>query len=101
MRGAQIVSLALVIFCAKGLAVPLGKAELGRPDVRIAVRGYNDQLGERGIENQDEPESKRKRNEDEPETTWKRDEDEPGDPWKRDEDEPGVKWKRNTSQVKG
>lgn len=89
MRGAQILSLALFVLCGQSLAVPLEKTELERPDKSVAVRGDNDQLGD-----------KWKRDEDEPGLAWKRDEDEPGCAWKRNDDEPGDKWKRSTIEVR-
>ena len=79
MRPAQIL-LALVGFCGKGLAVPLGKTEQGRPEMSIAVRRDHSQLGEKWT-----------RNEDEPGVFWKRDEEEPESPCKRDENELEVK----------
>ena len=87
MRIIHIFSLALVVSCGKGLAMPLGNAGQGRPEMSIAVKGDYPPSGEEWGRNEDKAGSPWKRDEDEPEDALKR----PGDAWKRDEDELGDK----------
>lgn len=102
MRLAHILSLALVVSCGKGLAVPLGNAGQGRLEMTIAVEGHCGQLGEKWIRSEDEAGYPWKRDEDESEDALKR----PGNAWKRDEDEPedalkrpGNAWKRDEDEL--
>lgn len=87
MRVIQIFSLALVVFCGKALAVPLGKPGQEIHGMGIVVKEGHGQFGEKWSENEKDAGFPWKREEDEAGDGLKR----PGGAWKRDEDELGDK----------